>query len=134
MTGCRSEFAGWKSTLSMSKIKVKISETKYRSFYKILIVSHCDLIITCRVKFWNILSFLPPYFIGVNWNKQNLQTKKREVGRRYSKIEKLHGKDKRNLRPESKYINNRENEATQFFGLRRKADNWRLKKFLSLLK
>ena len=32
--------AGCRSTLSMSKIKVKISETKYRSFYKTLILSN----------------------------------------------------------------------------------------------
>ena len=34
--GWRSELAGCRSTLSMSKIKVKISETKYCSFYKTL--------------------------------------------------------------------------------------------------
>ena len=33
MAGLRSELAGCRSTLSMSKIKVKISETKYRSFF-----------------------------------------------------------------------------------------------------
>ena len=36
MAGWRSEWAGCRSTLSMSKIKVRISETKYRSFYKTL--------------------------------------------------------------------------------------------------
>ena len=36
MAGWRSELAGCSSTLSMSKIKVKISETKYCSFYKTL--------------------------------------------------------------------------------------------------
>ena len=36
MAGWRSELAGCRSTLSMSKIKVRISETKYRSFYKTL--------------------------------------------------------------------------------------------------
>ena len=36
LAGWRSELAGRRSTLSMSKIKVKISETKYRSFYKTL--------------------------------------------------------------------------------------------------
>ena len=33
-----SEVAGCRSTLSMSKIKVRISETKYRSFYKTLVL------------------------------------------------------------------------------------------------
>ena len=37
MAGWRSELAGCRSTLSMSKRKVKISETKYRSFYKTLV-------------------------------------------------------------------------------------------------
>ena len=36
LAGWRSELAGCRSTLSMSKIKVRISETKYRSFYKTL--------------------------------------------------------------------------------------------------
>ena len=36
MAGWRSELAGCRSTLSMSKIKVRISETKYLSFYKSL--------------------------------------------------------------------------------------------------
>ena len=36
MAGWRSELAGCRSTLSMSKIKVRISETKFRSFYKTL--------------------------------------------------------------------------------------------------
>ena len=36
MAGWRSELAGCRSTLSMSKIKVRIFETKYRSFYKTL--------------------------------------------------------------------------------------------------
>ena len=36
MAGWRSELAGCRSTLSMSKIKVRISEIKYRSFYKTL--------------------------------------------------------------------------------------------------
>ena len=34
LAGRRSELAGCRSTLSMSKIKVRISETKYRSFYE----------------------------------------------------------------------------------------------------
>ena len=37
MAGWRSELAGCRSTLSMLKIKVRISETKYRSFFKTLI-------------------------------------------------------------------------------------------------
>ena len=37
MAGWRSELAGCRSTLTMSKIKVRISETKYRSFYKTLV-------------------------------------------------------------------------------------------------
>ena len=37
MAGWRSELAGCRSTLSMLKIKVRISETKFRSFYKTLI-------------------------------------------------------------------------------------------------
>ena len=36
LAGWRSELAGCRSTLFMLKIKVKISETKYRSFYKTL--------------------------------------------------------------------------------------------------
>ena len=36
MAGLRSELAGCRITLSMSKIKVKISETKYHSFYNTL--------------------------------------------------------------------------------------------------
>ena len=35
-----SELAGCRSTLSMSKIKVKISETKFLLFYKMLKTSH----------------------------------------------------------------------------------------------
>ena len=34
----KSENQGCRSTLSMTKIKVKISETKYRSFYKTLVL------------------------------------------------------------------------------------------------
>ena len=36
LAGWRSELAGCRSTLSMSKIKVKISETNFLSFYKTL--------------------------------------------------------------------------------------------------
>ena len=36
LAGWRIELAGCRSTLSMSKIKVSISETTYRSFYKTL--------------------------------------------------------------------------------------------------
>ena len=36
LAGWRSELAGCRSALSMSKIKVRISETKFRSFYKTL--------------------------------------------------------------------------------------------------
>ena len=39
LAGWKSELAGCRSTLSMSKIKVKISVTKYRSFYKTLLVT-----------------------------------------------------------------------------------------------
>ena len=38
LAGWRSESAGCRSALSMSKIKVKISETKYCSFYKTLML------------------------------------------------------------------------------------------------
>ena len=41
MAGWRSELAGCRSTLSMSKIKVRISESKYRSFYKTLTSTLC---------------------------------------------------------------------------------------------
>ena len=44
MAGWRSELAGCRSTLSMSKTKVKISETKYRSFYKTLFDLKCKTI------------------------------------------------------------------------------------------
>ena len=37
LTGWRSELAGCRSTLSILKIKVRISETKFRSFYKTLV-------------------------------------------------------------------------------------------------
>ena len=37
MAGWRSELAGCRSTLSMLEIKVRISETKYLSFYKSLV-------------------------------------------------------------------------------------------------
>ena len=37
MAGWRSELAGCRSTLSMSNIKVRISETKYCYFYKTLV-------------------------------------------------------------------------------------------------
>ena len=40
LAGLRSELAGCRSALSMLKIKVRISETKYRSFYKTLSVTH----------------------------------------------------------------------------------------------
>ena len=43
LAGWRSELAGCRSTLSMSKIKVKISETKFLSFYKTLGI--CDSIL-----------------------------------------------------------------------------------------
>ena len=36
MAGWRSELAGCRSTLSLSKIKVKISDSKFLSFYKTL--------------------------------------------------------------------------------------------------
>ena len=37
LAGWKSVLAGCRSTLSMSKINVRISETKYRSFYNTLI-------------------------------------------------------------------------------------------------
>ena len=52
MAGLRSELAGCRSTLSLSKIKVMISETKYPSFYKTLvpIVSyHVDMYQSYRI-------------------------------------------------------------------------------------
>ena len=41
---------------------------------------------TCRVKFWYVWSFIPTYFIGVNWNKQNLQTKKEKLEEDIAKL------------------------------------------------
>ena len=39
LAGWRSELAGCRSTLSMSKVKVRISETNFRSFYKTLVLN-----------------------------------------------------------------------------------------------
>ena len=41
MAGWRCEGAGCRSTLSIPKIKVKIFETKYRSFYNSLTIGDC---------------------------------------------------------------------------------------------
>ena len=54
MAGWRSELAGCRSALSMSKIKVRISETKFRSFYKTLVGSLYKIMqVQNRVKWLN---------------------------------------------------------------------------------
>ena len=57
--GWRSEFAGCRSTLSMSKIKVRISETKLRSFYKTLVYpNYNNLLGATEIQVFNIIVFL----------------------------------------------------------------------------
>ena len=56
LAGWRSELAGCRSTLSMSKIKVRISETKYRSFYKTLVGGLFEtLLIVACVEYYKLL-------------------------------------------------------------------------------
>ena len=60
--------AGCRSTLSMSKIKIKISETKFLSFYKTLINAHiCSFVLNpiCPPK---SLFFLNVTLILRNWD------------------------------------------------------------------
>ena len=59
LAGWRSELAGCRRTLSMSKIKVKISEAKFLSFYKTLVTPL--LIYKGKVAFfvlWKVKSFI----------------------------------------------------------------------------
>ena len=57
MAGWRSELAGCRSSLSMSKIKVRISETKFRSFYKTLVTS-LPLNTTAQNVIWKFIEFI----------------------------------------------------------------------------
>ena len=71
MADWRSELAGCRSTLSMSKIKVKISETKFLSFYKTLVTAvNC----TCALLEKIMLIFVSAYFTETHGSRQPVGT------------------------------------------------------------